>query len=199
MKAITGLLCICAMAGAGLHAEAVTLTFDDIPVGANLNTAYVPYGVAFSSNFQVADHSTSAWGPPHSGNNVLVNQSPLPLLAGAEANFQHQGRSIYSLAGYFSTQQGAVIQLAGSYDDLYNPVATVLVGAPGESWTNRYVELRADTPMRGVHFWNVSSDQALFQYSADDITIEFTPEPSSLAALSLALAGIGIGAVRRRR
>ena len=74
------------------------------------------------------------------------------------------------------------------------------VGAAGESWTNRYVEI--SLPLGQIYylnFYGVSSADAIAHYCLDDLTINFVPEPSSLLALSAFLAPLAGLAIRRRR
>ena len=76
-------------------------------------------------------------------------------------------------------------------------MARAYVGAVGESWNNRYVEIAsAEGLIDLVMLHSVSSDDALLHYSADDMTIIPVPAPASLLGLATGLAAL---ALRRRR
>jgi hypothetical protein len=89
--------------------------------------------------------------------------------------------------------------MVGYHSSWYDPpVALATIGAPGQAWNNVYIEINsAYGQINMVEFKPVTTD-ALSHFCADDINVEFVPEPSSLAALCVGLAAIG-GIARRRR
>lgn len=61
--------------------------------------------------------------------------------------------------------------------------ASVLIGAPGETWLNRYVEIRGGpgAPFDSLAFEGVNSPDDLRRFSVDDMTITPVPEPFGAA------------------
>lgn len=103
-----------------------------------------------------------------------------------------------TMGGYFSTQPGVMLELIGYSKAIWDPpVASVVIGNSGQSWTNVYAELGSPEGIGFVEFRPVTGD-ALLRFCADDITVAWIPEPSSLLALFGGLAGMGRVALRRR-
>jgi len=178
---------------------ALTLSFDDVPTGTPLRE-YEQLNVWFDSTFEAADHFSSAWGPPRSGHNVLINNwsSGEAMLKFGYLDNGLKLTRIYRLGGYFSTQPGVVLELVAFAPGLQ--VCTAYVGDAGTSWNNRYLEVVSPEGLiSGVMLYPVSSADALLHWCVDDLTIEFVPEPSSLASLSLAVLAAGAGVRWRRR
>ena len=67
------------------------------------------------------------------------------------------------------------------------PVTSVVIGAAGESWNNRYIGIAADSPFEMLQFEGVNTPNEMLGISADDMTVVPVPEPSSLVALICAL------------
>lgn len=184
-------------------ANAFTLTFDDIPSASDLNHYSDVYGVVFWPGFYLADRSESTWGLPHSGTNVLMWDGNPVFAAGLSfGNAPPDGSgsiphySVTLVGGYFSTELDIQLQMIG-YGLGGNPVASALIGAPGESWDNVSVEIAsAAGEIHFVHFGWVNSPDDRLGFCVDDMTIIPVPEPSALAAL---LCGLGGVLLRRRR
>jgi hypothetical protein len=180
---------------------AYTLTFDDIPQGQGLGYYTSQYGIGWYSGFHVVDQSQNSWSQAHSGTNVLIWNGPLSratgwYFGGDLTTFPNY--TVRSVGAYFSTDMGQVLTIFGVRLDGSSVSATI--GATGESWHDRYVEVSsAAGDIVGVGIGGISSSDARYRFSMDDLTIEPVPEPSSLAALALATSGVGLGLFRRRR
>ena len=170
----------------------VTLTFDEFPSGTVLSDSSYSR-VSFSSDFQVTDHVGSLWGFPHSGTNVLTSTGmgwSSPHIAFGDPG--HLDR-VESLGAYFSTDTSVVIGLV-AYRPGFQEVARVLIGAPGESWNNRFVEIKAagGLTFSMLELYGVNSPNDLLGFCLDDMTITLVPEPSSLLALAGGLGALGL-------
>ena len=204
----TGLIaCIVASALLCSPAYSDTLTFDDVPSGTVLRDSFYmdEYRVAFDSLFQATDHTASSWGLPHSGSNVLTWVSS-EFEYGAQINFGYftgayaELDDIQSVGAYFSTDVGVVVKITAHHftpPDTGVIVTSVVIGAPGESWDNRYVEISSPNgPFNILVIEGVNSPAELLSFCADDMTIVPVPEPCSLVALGAGLLAL---IARRRR
>ena len=111
-----------------------------------------------------------------------------------------QPYSVYSLGAYFSTAPGTVIRIDGCHNSNDQVVASMLVGSSTEAWNKRFAEI--NDPMGRIDyfmFYPVSSDDALLHWSADDMTVDPVPEPSSLLAILAGLGGCGMLLRRKPR
>ncbi len=172
---------------------AYVVTFDDAPVGQDLSCYLERYGLAMTYGWQVVDTAASGWGTPRSGTQSVVwNGNPL---YGVGFCFGVDGVSEYSVrtvGAYFTTQPGVLLQLR----DLDGRFAASIGSVEG--WTNRYVQIGSyPFDIRSPFVVGISSPDAVYHFSMDDLTIVPVPEPSSLLAL---LAGVGgFEALKRRR
>jgi hypothetical protein len=185
------------------QANAITFTFDDVPVGrAGLDDYQVQYGVGFSRGFTIVSHTGSSWGPPHSENNVLVWENPGGHSNGYGLMFKNSSGPIdaYSVGAYFSTEPGTVLEMVAYHNSVYEtPVVSTTIGASGESWNNIFAEISSASGNIGIVVLRPVTTDALEHFCMDDLTINYVPEPSSTIALLGGLAGIGGMAWRRRR
>ena len=192
-------------------AQCRTLSFDDVPSGTDLLSSSLytgTYRVRFKT-FHATDHSGATWGTPFSAPNVAAC-SAIPAGGSAQVNFGIVTPSVFdpdfarTVGAHFSTDTGAVVTMTAYHPvqiggiNYSEPVISVTIGAPGQSWDNVYMEITSpDVPFNELMFRGVSSPNDLLGFCMDDMTITYVPEPSSLLALC---AGIGaMGAVIRRR
>lgn len=185
------------------NAYAVTMTFDDIPEGDGLGYYDHAYGISWDSGFYVADHTGSTWGPANSGSKVLAWNYPGPGYESRGMMFKKiLGMESYeilnacSVGGYFNTESGVVLQLVGYHDTWDDPVASAYIGASGESWQNVYVQIDSPAGQITMVEFRPVTDDALAHFCADDINVNFVPEPASLLVLCAGLVPL---AFRRRR
>lgn len=193
-------------------AYANTLTFDQAPSGVPLGDhSYARSHRVVFTGFQATNHTGWTWGTPHSGNNVMTSTGAVyghnpAIMFGVPSPGVPSWDHIQSVSAYFSTDVGVMIRITAYHSDGFpdpDPVVTsVVIGAAGESWNNRYVEIAAfpGSPFECLGFEAVNSTNDLLGFSADDMTIVVVPEPSSLAALALgAMTLVGGSRFARRR
>ena len=200
MKQLCVIFTIALLLTAPCWGDTVVVGFDDVS-GPLLNHYRQTYGVVFANGARSESHAGSDWGPPRSGTNVLVADSVAEQFGFASFALKWPYPSLHllfagSVGAYFSTEPGVVLQMVGHHRWTDNVVASVTIGSLGESWNNVYVQIDSPAGISGVDIYPVT-DHALLHFCADDLTINFIPEPSSLAALLAGLAGFG--AVMRRR
>jgi len=185
------------------QAGPLVFTFDDIPAGYGLSYYAITYGVKFfDTTSVVVDHIGSPWGPPHSGSNVLVKDRNVDVhgyFTLLEVNPHTEFLRAFSVGGYFSTEYGTVLEMQGFGPGGYPPIVTTLIGASDQAWANVYVEVSA--PPAQIYAVGIREISAggLDHFCVDDVTVNLVPEPSSLSALALGLAPVGIAAARRKR
>ena len=183
-----------------------TLTFDEFPSGTELRSSSYAR-VSFSWDFLATDHMESSWGSPHSGSNVLTTvlnpygHSPSIVfgrMTWADLDLDH----VQSVGAYFSTDMNARVTVTAyrHVSGTFVPVTSVVIGAPGESWNNRYVEITyPQSSFEMLDFEGVNSPDDLLGFCADDMNITYVPEPSSLLALGAGLLPLAVGVRRRCR
>ena len=198
MKQVYMVFAITLLFAGSCRASTVVLTFDGF--SGMVGNHYEPYCVVFSSGYRAESHVGSDWGPPRSGSNVLVADQSADWSGRAEFILKslHQYPIIHyasSIGGYFSTEPGVVLEMIG-YHDGFGPVASATIGSPEESWNNVYVQIDSAWGICAVDIYPVT-DHALLHFCADDLTIDFIPEPSSAAAILAGMAGVAV--MRRRR
>jgi hypothetical protein len=203
-------LCAFIFAWSYSAANAYTLTFDEFPSGTELYDSfyYDVYGAAFGSGFKAVDHTASTWGVPNSMKNVLRWDGDYLFTPGLWfGRFTPSSVELYdisSVGAYFSTQPDAMVKITAYYNDSNEHTSTlvtsIVIGAEGESWTNRYVEINSpNDPFNRLEFEYINSISDLRGFCADDMTVTPVPEPSSVLALVGGIAGLGGFALRRRR
>jgi hypothetical protein len=185
-----------------------TLTFDDVSSGTVLDGSYRyyhDYRVRFGA-FKAIDHYGAFWGNPHSGHNVLMwngggDDTIGEILFGYFTLSNCEIEYVQSVSAYFSTNNGAAVRITaygltslGTLD----PITSMVIGAPGESWNNEYVVINSpDNPFYLLRFEGVNSTDDLLNFCADDMTYVI-PEPSSIISLVIGILGIGVGLRRRK-
>jgi len=186
-------------------AQAFTITFDDDQAGSVIYSYDQGINTVLFHSFSVFSHSASAWGPPHSGANVLGwsgvgYPNPAITFGRYDAVTGRPLTSLLSFSAYFSTAPGALLTMTVYNDAVkyHSPNGSIQIGGTGELWDNRYIEVDSPTgAINSVGFEAVSSG-ALSGFCLDDLSVTPVPEPSSLAALFCGLAGVGGVVVRRR-
>ena len=104
---------------------------------------------------------------------------------------------VRSVGAYFGTEQDTVVRMV-AFRGQSESIA-VDIGAAGESWNNRYVEISSPAgDITSISFLPTTPG-SLGHFCMDDITIEPVPEPCSLAALALGLAPVAGHVIRRRK
>ena len=188
---LTAMFC-CVVAAFCAPGHAYTLSFDETaPPGAppwwNVLGFYEDtYGALFGG-FVVADHSGSTWGTPRSGTNVL--SYGVQIKFGFTDTDPYTPYAICSFSGYFSTEMGAVIDIVGYHGNHWHPVASARVGAPGESWSNQYVEISSAAGDIDYLLFHAVTPDGLAHYCADDITVVPVPNLPLSPPFSAAWAG----------
>ncbi len=185
------------------------LTFDDLASGTLVGDSFYmdAYRVQFGPFFQAIDHTASPWGSPHSNPNVVrwIPTEPIQIdpsilfgyFTSADADFDEISR----VGAYFSTEQGAEVRMTAyhHYPDAPTFVAvdSVVLGAPGQSWSNHYAEIGGGVPFEMIAFQGVNSPDELLHFCLDDMTITPVPEPTSILTLAGGLGGLLL--IKRRK
>lgn len=184
---------------------AYILTFDDIPVASGLRSYYGDlYGAVFTIDWNAVQLNGSGWAQPHSGTHAAMWEGTTYHSAGLrfgklEEDDPAYRYSISSIGGYFSTDTNVVVRMIG-YNKSGIEVSSAEIGALGESWGNRYVEITSTAGgIDYVVFEGISSLDARNHFSMDDLTIVPVPEPSSIASLGFALLPLAGYALHRKR
>jgi hypothetical protein len=202
MKAYMWFLCFVFIASCCSSVCAYTLTFDDIPTGSYYRDYYGDlYGAVFTIDWCIVPDVGLA------GTNAAMWNGPAEHGAGLrfgkrEEDIPEYRYTIQSIGAYFNTDMDVVIKIIGyaSTGVWTTPVVDATIGTPGESWNNRYVEISsAAGDISYVEIVGISSPDARYHFSIDNVTIEPVPEPSSILALVGGITGLGGFALRRRR
>ena len=183
------------------------LAFDEVPSGTVLfGSAYgYAHRVSFSDDFRATDHTGAGWGPPHSGANVLTSSGSAysRILFGYYTFSDADPDAIQAVDAYFSTELGAMVTITAYHwippaTSIY--VTSVVIGASGESWNNRHLEIAAGPGMsfERLEFAGVNSQDDLLHFCADDMTIIPVPEPGGLIGLASGLGALALPVIRRR-
>jgi hypothetical protein len=187
-----------ALSGCSSGLWAYTLTFDDIPTGQDVSYYQQQYGLAMVPGWEVIDSVASGWETPRSGTQAVVWSGQSIYATGFDFGFE-DGVSEYtvrSVGAYFTTQPGVVLAMRGYTS---SGLVTANIGSSTGSWTNHYVQISsAAADIRYVHIVGLSSPDARYHFSMDDLTVVPVPEPSSIIALGFALSAMG-AMLRRRR
>lgn len=185
MKKLTISLMVAFIAVLPLTASAVTLTFDEFPVGTLVSNQYAPQGVVFlpgaNGNFPIIAADVAMPTTP-----VL---SPNPTFAGDfTIQFPGGATGVSFLSGFWDTANTGII-------DVFDP-SNVLLGTFTDTATGVQT-FDFDGLVIGKISFNSLADPA----GADIDTLAFSPvpEPSTLLLLGWSLVGLGGAAWRRNR
>lgn len=204
-------------------ANAYTVTFDDVPTGTRPSCYFVDNNLYISNAFSVVDYSTSSWGHPHSGNNVLTVVSSIysPCIRLMSPYYDSSGRPCVDADGngisinasyfgaYFSTPAGVEIKMSifkyvGS-NLVTTPIAEMTIGSRYEAWNNKLIDYYSNSgEINEVRFDLIWAQPPPPGNSPgilclDDLTVTPVPEPSSLVTLGLSLIPLASCAMRREK
>jgi len=185
MKRLTLILVAAFVVGLPLTASAVTLTFDEFPIGTVVSNQYAPQGVVFlqgfNGNFPIITPDVAMPTSP-----VL---SPNPPFAGDfTIRFPSGATGVSFLSGFWDTPNSGLIQV---FSPSNAPLGTFTNAGTGVQTFN------FDGALIGRIYFNSVSDPA--GADIDNLTFSPIPEPSTLLLLGSSLAGLGGGFAWRRR
>jgi len=183
--------------------NAFTIGFDDAAAGAKYYVYDNDINSVYFNAFRVLDHSSSTWGIPHSGANVLgwTGSGSGPTIAfGAVDIYGRPLVNVQHFGAYYSTTLGTVLEMRVYKNRPPNGtlIQTIQIGSSTEAWDNKYIEVDSSAGEINGLMFQAASQGALSGFCLDDLTITPVPEPSSILALLGGLAGANILAWRRR-
>ena len=197
---LTTVCCLQAQAYLPAPPSPYTVTFDDIPPGADLSHYDEEYGLSLVPGWEVAEHSETnvlVWrGNPNFGAGFGFGHDPTDY-----PETTYLPYTVRLVGAHFSTEPGVLLEMIGySRGAMPMAIASASIGSPTESWTDRYVEIFSETgDIAYVYISGVNSQEDRYHFSIDDLTISLVPEPSSLLALGGGLGAVGGLALRKRR
>ncbi|MEW5744166.1 MAG: PEP-CTERM sorting domain-containing protein [Nitrospirota bacterium] len=181
-----------------LPSGAYTITFETLTEGDFVTTQYSGLGVTFSNASVLTAGSllNELEFPPHSGDNVVVDEGgSMTLLFSAP---------VLSVSGYFTYLVPLTLT---AYDSMNNDITTVLslfssnMAQSGEtgSFPN---ELLTVSFAGGISRLVIAGDPSGTSFTLDDLTattpVTAVPEPGTLLLVAAGVAGIAAYGIRRR-
>jgi hypothetical protein len=194
MKKLTLILVAAFVVGLPLAAGAVTLTFDEFPIGTVVSNQYAPQGVIFlqgtNGNFPIITGDGAMPTSP-----VL---SPNPIFAGNfTIQFPSGARDVSFISGFWDTVNSGKIQVFDPVNVLLGTFTNTTTGVQAFNFDSLGAIINRPDLVIGRISFDSFADPA--GADIDNLTFNPTPEPSTLLLLGSSLAGLGGFALRRQR
>ena len=191
MLAVVMGFCALLLSG-GLHADTITINFDNLQDSQVVGSAYATNGVIFSGAvIATAGISLNESDfPPHSGNNVVIDATgPITL------NF---ATPVSTFSGFFTYLAPLTLDGFGSSNQL---LATATSGFSQNfvSSGNQPNELISLASATGMSFVTITGNPTGGSFALDDVSITPVPGVPEPDALWLILAGGCVLLIRHRR